>query len=119
MSKKQVALFVVAGILGLCAAVGCISAVVVIWRAPDDATRAFGLVIICLVFCLCLAAGGSLWYAGETRWKARPTESIASNAFVLLEDDKHGLLTDDEPSSPAIPVTAVTLATSDILPEKK
>lgn len=107
MSKKQIVLFVVAAILCVCAGGGCIAAIAIVGRATDDATRAFGLVVMCLVFCLCLAAGGTLWYAGENRWKAKSHMLIDKDAFTLIEYGNHG---SDDQSSAAIPVTAVTLS---------
>lgn len=107
MSKKQIVLFVVAAILCVCAGGGCIAAIAIVGRATDDATRAFGLVVMCLVFCLCLAAGGTLWYAGEERYKSRSHMLIDKDAFTLIEYGNHG---SDDQSSAAIPVTAVTLS---------
>lgn len=111
MSKKQIVLFVVAAILCVCAGGGCIAAIAIVGRATDDATRAFGLVVMCLVFCLCLAAGGTLWYAGENRWKAKSHMLIDKDAFTLIEYDNQ--------SSAAIPVTATTLSSADVEPNSQ
>lgn len=116
MSKKQIVLFVVAAILCVCAGGGCIAAIAIVGRATDDATRAFGLVVMCLVFCLCLAAGGTLWYAGENRWKAKSHMLIDKDAFTLIEYGNHG---SDDQSSAAIPVTATTLSSADVEPNSQ
>lgn len=117
MSNKQIWLFCIAAILCVCAGIGCISAVVIAGRASDDATRAFSLVVLFLVFCLCLCAGGTLWYAGEERWNGKTAESnfVLMDTEHLLVDDSATLSNTDVVVSPpekTIAVTASTLATS-------